>query len=256
MTSASTRTRFAFLGGLTFFFVVLSGLLWGLWQVFVWMTAANQVPVNNLMIQGEHRYLSREAVRDSVLELPGIGNFFALEVDQVQQQLQALPWVYQASVRKQWPDTVRVYIVEQQPAARWNYDAMLNVHGEVFRATADENLNLVSLSGPDEESARVLAEYKQINKYLQPRGYDIEQIHLTPRLSWELTLHGDITLLLGREDIAARLQRFVDVYPDIEQRERVAYLDLRYDTGLAVGWKQDEETDNDQKRGKKPDRRA
>ncbi|MGO4999990.1 cell division protein FtsQ/DivIB [Oceanisphaera sp. W20_SRM_FM3] len=255
MASAATRTRLAFLGGLSVFLVVLSALLWGLWQVFVWMTAANQVPVNNLMIQGEHHYLSREAVRDSVLELPGVGNFFALEVDQVQQQLQALPWVYQASVRKQWPDTVRVYIVEQQPVAQWNYNAMLNVHGEVFQATS-EQLDLVSLSGPDEEAARVLAEYKKIKKYLQPKGYEIEQINLTPRLSWELTLDGGITLLLGREDITARLQRFVDVYPDIDQRERVAYLDLRYDTGLAVGWKQDEETDNDQKHGKKSDRRA
>lgn len=255
MTSAATRTRLAFIGGLTFFLGVLAALLWGLWLIVVWMTAANQVPVNNLMIQGEHHHLSREAVRDSVLQLPGVGNFFALEVDQVQQQLQALPWVYQASVRKQWPDTVRVYIVEQQPVARWNYNALLNVHGEVFQATA-EQLELVSLSGPDEESARVLAEYKQIKKFLQPKGYDIAQIHLTPRRSWELTLNGDITLLLGREDITARLQRFVDVYPDIDQRERVAYLDLRYDTGLAVGWKQDEETDNDQKRGKKPDRRA
>lgn len=255
MTSAATRTRLAFFGGLSFFLVVLSALLWGLWLVVLWMTSANQLPVNNLMIQGEHQYLSRETVRDSVLELPGIGNFFALEVDQVQQQLQSLPWVYQASVRKQWPDTVRVYIVEQQPAARWNYNAMLNEQGEVFQASVDE-LDLVSLSGPDEESARVLAEYRQIKKYLQPKGYDIEQIHLTPRRSWELTLHNGITLLLGRENIAARLQRFVDVYPDIDERERVAYLDLRYDTGLAVGWKQDEETDNDQKRGKKPDRRA
>ncbi|ART80846.1 cell division protein FtsQ/DivIB [Oceanisphaera avium] len=255
MTSAATRTRLAFFGGLSFFLVVLSALLWGLWLVVLWMTSANQLPVNNLMIQGEHRYLSREMVRDSVLELPGIGNFFALEVDQVQQQLQALPWVYQASVRKQWPDTVRVYIVEQQPAARWNYNALLNELGEVFQATLEE-ADLVSLSGPDEESARVLAEYKQIKQYLQPKGYGIEQIHLTPRRSWELTLDNGITLLLGRENIAARLQRFVDVYPDIDERERVAYLDLRYDTGLAVGWKQDEETDNDQKRGKKPDRRA
>ena len=255
MTAAVARTRIAFISGLTFFVLILSALLWGLWLLFAWMTAANQVPVNNLMIQGEHHYLSRERVRDSVLELPGVGNFFALEVDQVQQQLQALPWVYQASVRKQWPDTVRVYIVEQQPTARWNQDAMLNVHGEVFRAGVPD-LNLVSLSGPDEESLRVLEEYQQLNTLLHPNGYSIARMHLTPRRSWEVTLKNGITLLLGREDITARLQRFVDVYPDIEQRERVAYLDLRYDTGLAVGWKQDEETDNDQERGKKPDRRA
>ncbi|MFD1006953.1 MULTISPECIES: cell division protein FtsQ/DivIB [Oceanisphaera] len=255
MTVAVARTRLAFIGGLTFFLLVLSALLWGLWVLVVWMTAANQVPVNNLIIQGEHRYLSRDEIRQSVLKLPSVGNFFALEVDQVQQQLQSLPWVYQASVRKQWPDTVRVYLIEQQVAAHWNQDAMLNIHGEVFR-TRHPGLALVSLSGPDEESARVLEEYQHVQTLLQPKGYDIERVHLTPRRSWELTLKSGIKLLLGREDIEARLQRFIDVYPGIEQRERVAYLDLRYDTGLAVGWKQDEETDNDQKRGKKPDRRA
>lgn len=255
MTSAVTRTRLAFIAGLTFFLVVLSTLLWGLWLLVAWMTAANQVPLNNLIVQGEHHYLSRDMVRETVLQLPEVGNFFALEVDKVQQQVQALPWVYQTSVRKQWPDTLRVYIVEQQVASRWNQDALLNTQGEIFRANLGDTA-LVSLSGPDDESARVLKEYQRLTNLLTPKGYQIESVHLTPRLSWELTLENGIKLLLGREAITARLQRFIDVYPGIEERERVAYLDLRYDTGLAVGWKQDEETDNDQERGKKSDRRA
>lgn len=254
-TAAATRTRLGFISGLTFFLMVLAALLWGLWQLALWMTAANQVPVNSLIIQGEHRYLSREQVRESVLALPEVGNFFALEVDRVQQQLLALPWVYQASIRKQWPDKLRVYIVEQPVAALWNRDAMVNTHGEVFRAEHPE-LDLVSLSGPDEEAGRVLAEYRSLQRFLQPKGYEIERVHLTPRRSWELTLSNGVTLILGRDDIEARLQRFIDVYPGIAERERIAYLDLRYDTGLAVGWKQDEETDNDQERGTKSDRRA
>ncbi|MGO1246603.1 MAG: cell division protein FtsQ/DivIB [Oceanisphaera sp.] len=244
MTAAETRTRLAFFGGLSFFLVMLSVLLWGLWVLVAWMTTANQVPVKNLIIQGEHRYLTQREIRQSIGSLPGVGNFFALEVDQVQQQLQALPWVYQASVRKQWPDTVRVYLVEQQVAARWNQSALLNTQGDVFRAT-DPGLALVSLSGPDEASVSVLKEFQHVQTLLTPKGYDIAQVHLTPRRSWEVTLTSGVKLLLGREDIGARLQRFIDVYPGIEQRERVAYLDLRYDTGLAVGWKQDEETDND-----------
>jgi cell division protein FtsQ len=255
MSAVAIRTRLAFIGGLTFFLAMLSALLWGLWSLVIWMTAANQVPVNSLMIQGEQHYLSREEVRQSVLALPEVGNFFTLEVDRVQQQLQSLPWVYQASVRKQWPDILRVYIVEQPVAAQWNQDAMVNIHGEIFRTRHDDP-DLVSLSGPDEESNRVLEEYRSVQKLLQPRGYRIDRVHLTPRRSWELTLSDGVTLLLGREDLEARLQRFIDVYPGIAERERVAYLDLRYDTGLAVGWKQDEETDNDKKRGTKSDRRA
>ncbi|MCT7654924.1 cell division protein FtsQ/DivIB [Oceanimonas sp. NS1] len=173
----------------------------------------------------------------------------------MQQQLQALPWVYSASVRKQWPDTLRVYIVEQPVAAFWNEQDLVNRHGEVFHADRGE-LELVSLSGPDEEAPRVLEEYQRLRMLLGEQGYRISRVHLTPRFSWELTLSDGVRLILGRDDIEARLQRFVNVYPGIAGRERVAYLDLRYDTGLAVGWKQDEETENDQERGTKSDRRA
>lgn len=63
-------------------------------------------------------------------------------------------------------------------------------------------------------------------------------------------------LILGRGDVVARLQRFIDVYPLLDEHERIAYLDLRYDTGIAVGWKPIEGTGNDQDRGKKPDSRT
>ena len=251
--AAVTRTRLGFLSGLLFFLLVLGALLWGLWQAVMWATASNQVPVNSLIIQGEHRFVGRDDIRQSVLALPEVGNFFTLEVDRVQQQLQRLPWVYQASVRKQWPDSLRVYIVEQPVAAFWNEKDLVNTHGEVFEADR-ESLELIALSGPDEEAPRVLEEYRRLQPLLAGKGYDIRRLHLTPRFSWELTLNDGVTLILGRDDIEARLKRFVNVYPGIVGRERVAYLDLRYDTGLAVGWKQDEE--NDQERGTKSDRRA
>ncbi|WMC10119.1 cell division protein FtsQ/DivIB [Oceanimonas pelagia] len=251
--AAVSRTRLGFLSGLLFFLLVLGTLIWGLWQAVMWATAANQVPVNSLIVQGEHRFVSQDEIRQSVLALPEVGNFFTLEVDRVQQQLQALPWVYQASVRKQWPDSLRVYIVEQPVAAFWNEDALVNTHGEVFEAHRGE-LDLVRLSGPDQEAPRVLEEYRRLQPLLAGKGYDIRRLHLTPRFSWELTLSDGVRLILGRDDIEARLKRFVNVYPGIVGRERVAYLDLRYDTGLAVGWKQDEE--NDQERGTKSDRRA
>ena len=60
-------------------------------------------------------------------------------------------------------------------------------------------------------------------------------------------------LNLGREERVKRVQRFMDVYPLIKAhlkheskqknnnkkqlKQAVDYIDLRYDTGLAVGWK-------------------
>ena len=72
---------------------------------------------------------------------------------------------------------------------------------------------------------------------------------LSERFSWQLTLDDGVTLNLGREERVERIQRFMDVYPIIkaqlkakkitekQQNQAVDYIDLRYDTGLAVGWK-------------------
>ena len=44
-------------------------------------------------------------------------------------------------------------------------------------------------------------------------------------------------LKLGRQEYINRLQRYIDVYPLLaEDQKSVSYVDLRYDTGLAVGW--------------------
>ena len=51
-------------------------------------------------------------------------------------------------------------------------------------------------------------------------------------------INNGIKLNLGRTEFINRLQRFVDLLPLILQQEKqVDYVDLRYDTGLAVGWK-------------------
>ena len=65
----------------------------------------------------------------------------------------------------------------------------------------------------------------------------IDELFLSERFAWQITLKNAIKLNLGRQEFIDRLQRFVDVYPLLkEQPKAVEYIDLRYDTGLAVGW--------------------
>ncbi len=57
----------------------------------------------------------------------------------------------------------------------------------------------------------------------------------------QLTLNNDIKLNLGRGDTMKRLARFVELYPVLQQQaqtdgKRISYVDLRYDSGAAVGW--------------------
>lgn len=56
-----------------------------------------------------------------------------------------------------------------------------------------------------------------------------------------MTLTNGIKLNLGRGDTMKRLARFVELYPVLQQQaqtdgKRISYVDLRYDSGAAVGW--------------------
>jgi cell division protein FtsQ len=69
----------------------------------------------------------------------------------------------------------------------------------------------------------------------------IDELVLSERYSWQLTLNDGVRLNLGREERIERIQRFMDVYQNIKETQEdnklVDYIDLRYDTGVAVGWK-------------------
>jgi len=57
-----------------------------------------------------------------------------------------------------------------------------------------------------------------------------------------LVLKNGITLKLGKEQKLERIQLFLKAFPRIAKKyeiKTVDYIDLRYDTGLAIGWKKD-----------------
>lgn len=257
MSEAVTRTRGGFLFGVLFFVAVLAGLVSIGSDLKRWFFEEDRIPVQGLVVQGKLDYVTIDDVRSALKDDPAVNNFFRLDVNEIQHRVEALPWIYQASIRKRWPALLYVYVVEQSPRALWGDDRLLSDRGGIFKAPLDRlKRPLVKLSGPDAMADQIWDEYKSYERMLALNGYHIESLNLTDRHAWELQIKDGPKLILGRGDARARLQRFIDVYPKIENRENIAYLDMRYDTGFAVGWKTIEGTGNDQDRRQKPNSRT
>ncbi|MDO6706447.1 cell division protein FtsQ/DivIB [Photobacterium sp. 1_MG-2023] len=230
--------------GLSFLVCVIAGIIWLLTAVIHWMTDANRLPLSQLVIQGELHHLTTDQVRQGILEMGSLGSFMLQDVDDLQQALESLPWVNRASVRKQWPDTVKVYLVEHEPAAIWNDEFLVNQQGKVFLAPARDVAGepMVTLEGPDGSSAEMLQTWREMQPELQRGGFEIVRLSLNERRSWRIWLSNGIRLELGREARLERIQRFLWLYPELEQQGKaIDYVDLRYDTGVAVGWQQNNE---------------
>ncbi|MGF1685863.1 cell division protein FtsQ/DivIB [Photobacterium japonica] len=233
-------------GGIGFFLFVIGFVVWLFSAAIQWMTDANRLPLSQLVIQGELHYLTPNDVRTGIQKLDHLGSFMTQNVDDIQHVLEAMPWVAQAAVRKQWPDTLKVYLVEQQPVASWDNQFLVNPDGVVFTAPmAQAGQNLVALSGPDGSSQEVLTVWREMQPMLQRAGFDIAQLALNERRAWRVWLTNGIRLELGRSERMERLERFISLSPELEQQGKaIEYVDLRYDTGAAVGWVTDPDTHN------------
>ncbi|RUO33488.1 cell division protein FtsQ/DivIB [Aliidiomarina sanyensis] len=233
------REKWEFMIGVSIFLAIVIGLVFGSYQLLRIITDEQQVPLEGLILQGELVHTATDDIRAAILA-GEVGSFFTADVDDIRERIEALPWVFSASIRKEWPGRLRVYVVEQDPVAIWNDRAVMNGQGHVFAADPSALVGeLPALYGPEHAHKDVLEQFRQMRDLLRIADMEITRVELSERYSVRVWLAQDIELRLGREARLERIQRFMDLYPLIqdESDKPVKYADLRYDTGIAVGWR-------------------
>ncbi|WP_115719988.1 cell division protein FtsQ/DivIB [Gallaecimonas mangrovi] len=226
---------------MSFFSLVLIGFIATGFSLWGTMKDEGQQPVTEIEVKGAHPHVPAAEIKAALNAKP-LGSFFTVNVNDVQKRLEALPWIYQASVRKAWPRKLQVFLVEQQPVAIWNDKAFLNDQGQVFNAKpTKQEADLPKLYGKDGNSADALSGFKRLDTLLKGSGFHLAAAWLSDRNSWDLQLKSGLKIILGREDTLRRVQRFIDCFPYLQGSDKKpAYLDMRYDIGFAVGWKDEE----------------
>lgn len=239
----SGRSNGSRLAGIVFLMMVLGVMLAGGLVVVKWMNDASRLPLSKLVVTGQTHYTTNDDIRQAILALGAPGTFMSQDVDVIQQQIERLPWIQQVSVRKQWPDELKIHLVEYVPVARWNDLHMVDADGKSFTVPASHvgKEEMPMLYGPEGSETEVLTGYHQMSDLLAASKFKLKVASMTARRSWQLVLSDDVRLELGRNEDMKRLKRFIQLYPTLQQQaqaenKRISYVDLRYDSGAAVGW--------------------
>ncbi|EKY3231351.1 cell division protein FtsQ [Cronobacter malonaticus] len=241
--TVSRRNNGTRLAGIVFLLAVVLTVIFGGWMVLGWMEDAQRLPLSKLVVTGERHYTRNDDIRQSILALGAPGTFMTQDVNIIQNQIERLPWIKQASVRKQWPDELKIHLVEYVPIARWNDQHMIDTDGTAFSVPSDRasKQTLPLLYGPEGSENEVLQGFRAMGQVLAKDKFTLKEAAMTARRSWQVTLSNNIKLNLGRDDTMKRLERFVELYPVLQQQaqtdhKKISYVDLRYDSGAAVGW--------------------
>lgn len=201
--------------------------------------ASERWPIRNLVVQAEYNHVGAQQIRAATRNYLGTG-FFAIKLDDLRAAVAALPWVERVEVRKQWPDTIEMRVLEQQPFARWGKSRLVGRNGALFAAPGTESIQgLPELDGPDEALADVVDFYQKAMTTLNGSGLTLAGVSLSARGSWKLSLVDGSEIMLGQRDIDDHLQRFLDVFPRLAAGRGTnifARADLRYSNGFAIRW--------------------
>ena len=208
------------------------------WQS--WLEKLDDKPISAFALLGTPSYTTNADVRDMILKMGELKGFFGQDVDVIREQIQSMPWVKGAVVRKIWPNRLSILVAEYQPIAYWNADQFLSSDGVVFKLPTDKlkETNMPRLFGPDYKSAEVLEAWYKIFNELKAKNLVLKSVSIDESGAWEITLDNDILLKLGRGEWKTKIDRFVTIYPQIEipENKRIAYVDLRYKVGGSVGF--------------------
>jgi cell division protein FtsQ len=197
-------------------------------------------PIEHVEVDGSLQHITAQDVEKAVrARLHGAG-LITVNLDEVRRSLHSLPWVDETSVQRVWPRGLSVHVTEQLAVARWNQADLVNARGESFvsesRFVPPE---LPQLSGPPGTQSEVVARYLATNGRIVEAGMRLVAVHLDARGAWELLLDNGVGVRLGSRQIDERFERFADVALRlIGQRPMdIAYVDMRYTNGFAVGWR-------------------
>jgi cell division protein FtsQ len=206
-----------------------------------WWARAVDWPIEVVRIDGPVRHTDRERMK-SIMARHAEAGFAAMDLGALRRELVDLPWVREASLRRVWPDTLRVEVREHEPVAVWNEDALVSGRGVVFRPGEFDAGDLALLSGPSGQGGKMLERLRAFEQRLAPLDLNVSGLEQDARRAWRLTLDNGIVLRLGRDRVEERLARFRAVWSGVlkPRAERIAAVDMRYTNGFAVAWREGE----------------
>ena len=219
--------------------VLLAAALW-------WLVRNPAFAIGAITVHGDVTHSNAVTLRANVAPRLA-GNFFTISLQATREAFEAVPWVRQAVVRREFPNRLRVVLREHQAVAFWGGDGdvkLVNSFGEVFEANIGdvEQDNLPRLKGPQGQSMQVLQMYRAIRPLFEPLELAIEQLALSAHGSWNAELDSGALIELGRgseQEVIERTRRFVQTLTQVTSRhhrraDALVSADLRHGNGYAV----------------------
>lgn len=198
------------------------------------------LPVRSIQLQGSFEHLDQREVEAALQGYIGQG-FFSLDILRLQHSIKDMAWTEAVSIRRIWPDKIRVAILEKKPVARWDDTHLLSDSAQVYPADSSAFAHLPLVHAANHSPAWVLGQFERLQTRFEAVDERLVSLRVDSRGAFDIELINGLQIKLGRDDIDHKIDRLANIYLQqiLPRREQIECLDLRYSNGFAVAWKKE-----------------
>ena len=170
-----------------------------------------------------------------------VSGFFTTDLQALRDVAVRLAWIDQVSVTRDWQQGIIVAALPKQAVANFGTERLIDAKGMVF-VPADSNEltqeQFVTLQGEIEQAPVIMQQLQQINDWYTPLDMRVEDIILTPRMTWLIRFDSGLRIIVDNENTAQKLLSFSQLLSNqlSNRRAEIQSVDLRYKNGFAVAW--------------------
>jgi len=227
------RLRQAAMIGLPLFVVVLLS-----YAAYAMIRSA--FPLRQMKFSGS-RHLSDEDLR-GLTGLGGRENLATLSAGAVYRNICTSPWILSASVRKEFPDTLHVFITEAEPFALLDMGGryfIVDHKGKMLEELKQSSIPFLPIiAGNPFEKKEAYAEAISLVRAIRESGLTSrkDRIEIVASRPQDLTANLDGTVVkVGTGDYHEKLVRLLELEDEIKVRRiPVDYIDLRFANRVVV----------------------
>lgn len=221
---------------------IMTALLMLILVIFAISHAFYHSPTAAIKINPEGLTSTQYGLLNSRMQDEPTVNFFTANLQNFRDKALQLSWVDEVSVMRDWQKGIVITVLPKKAVAHFGSEHLIDAKANVFVPANESELlqnHLANLHGAKDKAPIIMQKMEQVNEIFAPLNQKVQDIILTPRMTWIIGFDNGLKVIVDNEDMSRKLLNLTNVLSHQlqDRRDDIQSVDLRYKNGFAISWK-------------------
>ncbi|MGM8897434.1 MULTISPECIES: cell division protein FtsQ/DivIB [unclassified Psychrobacter] len=204
--------------------------------------ALRDAPPAAIHVDTQDLSTAQHQVLQQTMNQQKVSSFFTTDLQALRDIAMSLAWVDEISVTRDWQQGIVITALPKQAIANFGTERLVDAKGAVFVPADSEALiqpQFATLQGEVDQAPVIMQQMQQINDWYVPLDMRVEDIILTPRMTWLVRFDNGLRVIVDNENTAQKLLNLSQLLNNqlADRRDNIQSIDLRYKNGFTIAWK-------------------